>query len=69
MLKYKSEKLLDYNNPNISRQLLCSFDDFQRGYPKWCEIFKKPTPTPSQTTQTNQTPEDIADINSPIPNK
>ena len=29
----------------------------------------KPTPTPSQTTHTNQTPEDIADINSPIPNK
>ena len=69
LLKYKSEKLLDYNNPNISQQLLCSFDDFQRGYPNWCEKFKKPTPTPSQTTQTNQTPEDIADINSPIPNK
>lgn len=69
LLKYKSEKLLDYNNPNISQQLLCSFDDFQRGYPNWCEKFKKPTPTPSQTTQTNQTPEDIADINSPTPNK
>ena len=64
LLKYKSEKLLDYNNPNISQQLLCSFDDLQQMYPDWCEKFKKPTPTPtpSQTTQTNQTPEDIADI-------
>ena len=64
LLKYKSEKLLDYNNPNISQQLLCSFDDLQQMYPDWCKKFKKPTPTPtpSQTTQTNQTPEDIADI-------
>ena len=69
LLKYKSEKLLDYNNPNITQQLLCSFDDLQQMYPDWCKKFKKPTPTPSQTTQTNQTPEDIADINSPIPNK
>jgi hypothetical protein len=69
LLKYKSEKLLDYNNPNISQQLLCSFDDLQQMYPDWCKKFKKPTPTPSQTTQTNQTPEDIADINSPIPTK
>ena len=69
LLKYKSEKLLDYNNPNITQQLLCSFDDLQQMYPDWCKKSKKPTPTPSQTTQTNQTPEDIADINSPIPNK
>ena len=45
LLKYKSEKLLDYNNPNISQQLLCSFDDLQKMYPDWCKKF-----TSSQTT-------------------
>ena len=48
LLKYKSEKLLDYNNPNITQQLLCSFDDLQQMYPDWCKKFKKSTPT--QTT-------------------
>ena len=46
LLKYKSEKLLDYNNPNISQQLLCSFDDLQKMYPDWCKKFTSSKTTP-----------------------
>jgi hypothetical protein len=54
LLKYKSDKLLDYNNPNISQQLLCSFDDYSLKYSTWCEKFKTPktTQAPPQPTPT-----------------
>jgi hypothetical protein len=56
LLNYKSNKLLDYNNPNISKVLLCSFDDIKRAYSTYCVTVPKPTQTTPATTQTTPSP-------------